>query len=66
MMGYLVHRPKLMKSTEKSVVTRFARKLEPKIICEYEKVTDDLFVIKIDFDKKKSYDLFIERFWGKQ
>jgi hypothetical protein len=48
---------------QKSHMTRFARSLEPNINCEYEDVADCCFVVRVDFDKKESYDLFIEKYW---
>jgi len=64
-MGNLVYMPILMKQTNKASMTKFARMLEPGVGCRYEKVTDECFVVKIDFEKKESYNLFIEKFWGK-
>ncbi len=63
-MRYLVHRPKLMRPTRKAAVTRFARTLEPGIACEYETLTNALSIIKIDFAKQQSYDIFVKYLWG--
>ena len=62
-MGYLLYKPRVMSVVEKSPMTRFARKLQPEISCEYEKVTNSCFVVKVDFEKQEDYKRFLEKYW---
>ena len=63
-MGHLVHMPLLMQKGKKGTMTKFARTLEPGIKCNYETVSDECCVIRIDFEREESHRIFVEKYWG--